>query len=307
LWRIGHDSVPHRCNIARKGIDIDPLCLVCGRLNDDGAHLFLKCKGVKQVWRRLGLEENRQAMLRCDGPKEMLNYIFKLDQSKQIICVAVLWEWWKHRNKINAENAKLNCDGVVIQVKRSAQDYGQFCVPSSKVQVQTKKRWKPPDADRLKVNIDGSFFASSRRGGWGFVLRDHRGQVLGSAAGKIEKANDALYTEAVACLKAIELLSDWGIEDVEVEADAAMLIKAATTADLDLSINGILFKEIRALSVANFKSISFSFSPRACNEVANALAMHGAKMVYVPQAVWPGYAPAFAQVLVDSDIAVLSG
>jgi ribonuclease HI len=178
-------------------------------------------------------------------------------------------------------------------------------VPSPKAQAQTKKRWKPPDADRLKVNIDGSFFASSKMGGWGFVLRDHRGQVMGSAAGKIEKANDALYTEAV--LKAIELLSDWGIEDVEVEADAAMLIKAATTADLDLSINGILFKEIRALSVANFKSISFSFSPRACNEVANALAMHGAKMVYVPQAVWPGYAPAFAQVLVDSDNAVLSG
>jgi hypothetical protein len=48
LWRIGHDSVPHRCNIARKGIDIDPLCLVCGRLNEDCAHLFLKCKGVKQ-------------------------------------------------------------------------------------------------------------------------------------------------------------------------------------------------------------------------------------------------------------------
>jgi hypothetical protein len=69
---------------------------------------------VKQVWRRLGLEENRQAMLLCDGSKEMLSYIFKLDQSKQINCVAVLWEWWKHRNKINAENAKLNCDGVVI-------------------------------------------------------------------------------------------------------------------------------------------------------------------------------------------------
>jgi hypothetical protein len=59
LWRIAHDSIPHRCNIARKGIDIDPLCLVCGRLNEDGAHLFLKCKGVKQIWRNMGLEETR--------------------------------------------------------------------------------------------------------------------------------------------------------------------------------------------------------------------------------------------------------
>jgi hypothetical protein len=129
LWRIAHDSIPHRCNIARKGIDIDPLCLVCGRLNEDGAHLFLKCKGVKQIWRNMGLEETRHALLLGEGPKGMLTQVFKLEQSKKITCIAVLWEWWKHRNKINAENAKLSCEGVTLQVKRCVQEYGQFCVP----------------------------------------------------------------------------------------------------------------------------------------------------------------------------------
>jgi hypothetical protein len=133
------------------------------------------------------------------------------------------------------------------------------------------------------------------------------GQVLGSAAGKIDKANDALYTEAIACFKTIQLLSDWGIDNVEVESDASMLIKAVTCTDLDLSVNGILFKEIRAFCLAKFTSISFSFSPRAYNMVANALTMHGAKLEYNPQAVWPGYAPGFAHVLVASDQAVLSG
>jgi ribonuclease HI len=192
-------------------------------------------------------------------------------------------------------------------VKRCVQEYGQLCVPRPQAQVQIKKRWKPPEGDRLKANIDGSFFALSNMGGWGFVLRDCKGQVLGSAAGKIDKANDALYTEAIACFKTIQLLSDWGIDNVEVESDASMLIKAVTCTDLDLSVNGILFKEIRAFCLAKFTRISFSFSPRACNVVANALAMHGAKLEYNPQAVWPGYAPGFAHVLVASDQAVLSG
>ncbi|KAK1642633.1 hypothetical protein QYE76_060444 [Lolium multiflorum] len=120
-------------------------------------------------------------------------------------------------------------------------------------------------------------------GGCGFVLRDCKRQVLGSAAGKIDQANDALYTEAVAFLKTIQLLSDWGIDNVEVESDASMLIKDVTCTDLDLSVHGILFKEIRAFSLAKFSSILFSFSPRACNEVANAVAMHGLSWCMIPK------------------------
>jgi ribonuclease HI len=51
-----------------------------------------------------------------------------------------------------------------------------------------------------KVNIDGSFFASTNTGGWGFVLRDSKGQVLAPY--------DALQTEAVVRLEALQALSD---------------------------------------------------------------------------------------------------
>jgi hypothetical protein len=191
LWRLAHDSLLHRCNIARRGVVLDPLCQVCHRLNEDGAHVFLRCKGVRQVWTRLALENVREKLLLCDGPKDMMNSILKLEQRDKIRCVAMLWEWWKHRNKINAEGAMLNVDEVVFSAGRGALEYEQFCVSSVQKQAQVLISWKPPDGEALKVNIDGSFFATTHLGGWGYVIRDSRAQVLGAAAGRIDKAYDA--------------------------------------------------------------------------------------------------------------------
>jgi ribonuclease HI len=66
----------------------------------------------------------------------------------------------------------------------------------------------------IKVNTDGSFFAASNMGGWGYVIRDSNGVVLGAAACRIDNASDALHTEAVAVLKAIQMVADWGVSDI---------------------------------------------------------------------------------------------
>jgi hypothetical protein len=128
LWRITHDSLPHRCNIQRRGIEIDPLCLVCHRLNEDDAHVFLRCKGIRQAWSGLGMEDIRASLLLCNGPKEMLHAILQLDKNKMTKCVALLWIWWKHRNKINAGEGKLNIEEVVLNTTRCATEYEQFYV-----------------------------------------------------------------------------------------------------------------------------------------------------------------------------------
>jgi hypothetical protein len=62
LWRLARNSLPTRMNISRKRIDLDTRCPMCYRLNEDGGHLFLKCKSVKQVWRTLVLEEVRVSL-----------------------------------------------------------------------------------------------------------------------------------------------------------------------------------------------------------------------------------------------------
>jgi hypothetical protein len=46
LWRMGHNSLALRVNLQRRGMKMDTWCVMCGRYDEDGAHLFFKCKHV---------------------------------------------------------------------------------------------------------------------------------------------------------------------------------------------------------------------------------------------------------------------
>jgi hypothetical protein len=72
LWRFAHNSLPMRMNIQRKGVELDTRCPICNRLDEDGGHIFLRCKYVKHVWRQLDLEHVRLELLHCSNAGEVL-------------------------------------------------------------------------------------------------------------------------------------------------------------------------------------------------------------------------------------------
>lgn len=100
-WRLAHNSLPTRLNINRKQIELDTRCPMCLRLDEDGGHLFLKCKKVKALWRERCLEDIRVALCECKSPKEVLGQIWTLPQDKQVHVVSLLWDWWTARNKLS--------------------------------------------------------------------------------------------------------------------------------------------------------------------------------------------------------------
>ena len=44
LWRLSTDSLPLRMKLRHRGMQVDTLCPVCFRLDEDGGHCFVKCK-----------------------------------------------------------------------------------------------------------------------------------------------------------------------------------------------------------------------------------------------------------------------
>lgn len=248
--------------------------------------MFLRCKGVRQVWSGVGLEDTRSYLLDCHGPKDMLHAILQLETSKKIKSVALLWTWWKHRNKINAGEGKPDVNDVVFNTTRRVAEYEQFCVPTPVPKQGVHHNWRPPGDDRLKVNIAGSFFQVSSSGGWGYVIRDSNGLVISSAAGRLDHVRSALQAEAEACLQTILAAHDMGVEEVVPEFDALLLVQAINSDDYDRAENGVLFKEIKVLLPSCFRSFYVKHCPRACNKVANALASFGSKLVHLPLAVW---------------------
>jgi hypothetical protein len=240
---MAHNCLPVNWNIERRGIDMEPLCPVCKRLNEDGGHLFLNCKGVRVIWRELGLEDVKSKLNECQGPKQMITTIMQQSTKVKLNCIALLWSWWKTRNRLNTEGGNWRQDQVVIQVQRLAAEY-EFFVKDKKDLVQGTPRWKPPEGDVLKINFDGAFDPVSHSGGWGFVVRNSLGEVVGAAAGRLDHVNEALQAEAEACSRALSIVQKWGISRIVLESDSQILVRAINLDEDDRGPNGVLFKEI---------------------------------------------------------------
>jgi hypothetical protein len=264
-------------NIKRRGIDCDPLCPCCSRVNEDGAHLLLKCKGVKHLWKRFGLEEECLRMSTYDNAHDVVQDILELGDRKAGTACCLIWRWWLRRNKLNKGEKACTEEEVEGQVKYWSRECESYCSSKSKVPGQkTVEMWSPLVGDSLKINLDGSFLQGSGKGGWGFVIRDGTGQARGAGAGRLEHLASALHAEAFACLAGVCAAAGWGMGCVQIESDSQTLIKALKGPEFNLMAEGVLFKEIRSFVSLNFLPVSFSYCPRLCNKVAHALAALGA-------------------------------
>jgi len=63
---------------------------MCGRLDEDSGHLFLKCKSVKQVWRGLNLEEVSVSLASRRSAQDVMESIFALNDESMLKVVVLL-------------------------------------------------------------------------------------------------------------------------------------------------------------------------------------------------------------------------
>jgi hypothetical protein len=68
----------------------------------------------------------------------------------------------------------------------------------------TRPKWSKPPEGFAKLNCDGAFRTHDLTWGWGFVIRDSEGAVIGSGYGKLHKVLEPLHGELVACLQAVQ-------------------------------------------------------------------------------------------------------
>lgn len=96
IWRFAHDSLAVRVNLVKRGVPIeDDRCLLCSSAREDGAHLFIQCQKVQEVWRKLGLEEVRTAAQRCATGQETMDLFWLVPEQKRLkllLCMVALVE-----------------------------------------------------------------------------------------------------------------------------------------------------------------------------------------------------------------------
>lgn len=90
-----HNSHPLIQNLAKWGMKIDTVSLVCWREEEDGGHLLFKCKTAKHVWQLMLMEKDLAILATMSSPWEGTDFIMK---SREESClkkmVTHVWFLW---------------------------------------------------------------------------------------------------------------------------------------------------------------------------------------------------------------------
>ncbi|XP_021760246.1 uncharacterized protein LOC110725083 [Chenopodium quinoa] len=133
LWKLFHDGIAVKGNLARRGIQIEIVCGYCGLALEDSQHLFRFCNLAKEVW------ENSSLTICPDIPgsssslrRWIQHYIllFNSEDGKNSNCsvlfIASLWSIWKMRNAICFKGSTGTNSLVVEFIKLAMEDHEIF-------------------------------------------------------------------------------------------------------------------------------------------------------------------------------------
>ena len=100
-------------------------------------------------------------------------------------------------------------------------------------------------------------------------MRDELGHATMAGAGSLETVCDAQTAESHACLAALQAAADQGLQNVILETDSQILVKALQSDMYDRARGGMLFREAKFTMAINFNSVVVVHAPRSCHCVAH--------------------------------------
>lgn len=144
-------------------------------------------------------------------------------------CCDNLW----NVGSVDCEESKTSWREKPIQVKQAvtwardtAFDLRQIMHRADDVPLESiSVRWKPPDNDWMKCNVDGAYYPSDGSGETGIVLRDQRGGFVGARAKWQKHSLNALSMEVNAAKEGMEFALDRGIRKLVVATNCKELVK----------------------------------------------------------------------------------
>jgi hypothetical protein len=89
-------------NQKRRGMDVDTRCPICLRQDEDGGHVFFKCKEGQASMETTTNGRDKGNLCEVSNNMLLLETILNLEEEDKLITCCTLWIWWAERNKANS-------------------------------------------------------------------------------------------------------------------------------------------------------------------------------------------------------------
>ncbi|XP_031111802.1 uncharacterized protein LOC116015770 [Ipomoea triloba] len=130
--------------------------------------------------------------------------------------------------------------------------------------------WQPPPAGYYKMNIDVAMDTGRRCMGFGWVVRDEFGAIVGVLMSRINGLYSVKEAEAMGAREALSWLKQKGWAQVILETDAQVVTQAVYNGEFLIPFGSIIH-EIRDL-LSDLSSVHFRFVRRSSNTFAHVIA-----------------------------------
>jgi ribonuclease HI len=262
LWLIVHNKALTWDNLRKRGFIGPSICVLCLQQEESKEHLFNTCSYSQQIW-----DYGAQIMRKSNRNRGSINCTIEnwdnisfsnpiLNLIWQLLPGFTLWQIWKERNRRIFRSQmfppNLAWDKTRAQICETIrskfwEEKDWQCSPeeqlilqrwqplpihhtsarSSTGQTPSPSTWSPPPAHFIKVNFDGASKGNPGPAGYGAVLRNSAGEILGLAAGFIGDSTNNV-AELTGLLRGIQLASDRGHQRIILEGDSQIIIRLAT-------------------------------------------------------------------------------
>nr|POE91760.1 hypothetical protein CFP56_48499 [Quercus suber] len=168
-------------------------------------------KGPKKKWSKLGREvDENNVSTDMEAQRKIV-----VDEHKAEYFIIMAWMLWNKRNLICLNHPAQTLENITSAAGNFLWDFLKAQEPVQVTrQVATVHHWCPPPHARFKANFDSVIFQSSNEAGIKVVIRNHRGEIIGSLSLRIPLPPIVAEFEALACRRAVLFAKELRLHEV---------------------------------------------------------------------------------------------
>ncbi|KAH1129559.1 hypothetical protein J1N35_000937, partial [Gossypium stocksii] len=194
-----------------------------------------------------------------------------LDKKAMADLITTLWNYWNSRNKFIFKGQADKAQSIWENASNLSNEFHIYnpVNPPILAQIGDTKKWERPPKGFIKINFDAT--VNDNRMGYGVIIRDEDGFVMGGGGGFNEGRFSVQEAECIALERSIEVAVKLNIiGDVIFETDNAGLVSKWNMGDEDITIIGSRVKKCQeALSL--FSSANLVWVHQSGNSVADLI------------------------------------
>uniref|UniRef100_A0A0D3DA87 RNase H type-1 domain-containing protein n=2 Tax=Brassica oleracea var. oleracea TaxID=109376 RepID=A0A0D3DA87_BRAOL len=214
----------------------------------------------------------------------------------------ILWRLWKSRNAFYFRREDYSAMSLINKAMEDLDEWNSRDVIERKEMnttpvIREEERWIPPPQNWLKCNSDGAWDKTKDHCGIGWVLRNHRGDVIWMGGKRLPRVRFPIEVEAKSFRWALSMMVRFNYTNLIFEMDCKELVQALVEKNGRPSIHAYI-QDINQM-LAKMGDHQVAFRGRQGNAVADRIAKEALSFennAHVLFSVMPSWIKAFVEV-----------